>query len=52
MQAQGQITFVLEKRNNHWVIALNHISLVQKIPAVAPAGAVTGQQQPAKPPSN
>jgi ketosteroid isomerase-like protein len=52
MQAQGQTTLVLEKRNNHWVIALNHTSLVQKIPAVAPAGAVTGQQQPTKPPSN
>jgi len=52
MQARGQTTLVLEKRNNHWVIVLNHTSLVQKIPAAAPAGAVTGQQQPTKPPSN
>jgi ketosteroid isomerase-like protein len=52
MQAQGQTTVVVEKRNNHWVIVLNHTSLAQKIPAAAPAGAVTGQQQPTKPPSN
>jgi len=52
MQAQGQTTLVLEKRNNHWVSGLNHTSLVQKIPPAAPAGAVTGQQQPTKPPSN
>jgi len=52
MQAQGQTTVVVEKRNTHWVIVLNHTSLAQKIPAAAPAGAVTGQQQPTKPPSN
>jgi ketosteroid isomerase-like protein len=48
MQSQGQTSVVLEKRNNHWVIALNHTSLAAKPPQVAPA-APSGQQQPAKP---
>jgi ketosteroid isomerase-like protein len=51
MQTQGQTSVVLEKRNNHWVIALNHTSLTPKPPQVAPAGPPSGQQQPAKPPS-
>jgi ketosteroid isomerase-like protein len=51
MQSQGQTSVVLEKRNNHWVIALNHTSLTPKPPQVAPAGPPSGQQQPAKPPS-
>jgi ketosteroid isomerase-like protein len=49
MQSQGQTSVVLEKRNNHWVIALNHTSLTPKLPQVAPASAPPGQQQPAKP---
>jgi len=49
MQSQGQTSVVLEKRNNHWVIALNHTSLTPRPPQVAPAGAPSGQQQPAKP---
>jgi ketosteroid isomerase-like protein len=48
MQSQGQTSLVLEKRNNHWVIALNHTSLAPRPPQVAPA-APSGQQQPAKP---
>jgi ketosteroid isomerase-like protein len=51
MQSQGQTSVVLEKRNNHWVIALNHTSLTPRPPQVAPAGAPSGQQQPAKPAS-
>jgi len=51
MQSQGQTSVVLEKRNNHWVIALNHTSLTPKPPQVAPASAPSGQQEPAKPPS-
>ncbi len=51
MQSQGQTSVVLEKRNNHWVIALNHTSLASKPPQVAPANAPSGQQQPAKPAS-
>lgn len=49
MQSQGQMSVVLEKRNSHWVIVLNHTSLTPKPPQVAPASALPGQQQPAKP---
>lgn len=48
---QGQTTVVLEKRNNHWVIVLNHTSLAPRPPQAAPATAPAGQQ-PAKPPSS
>ncbi len=51
MQSQGQTSVVLEKRNNHWVIALNHTSLASKPLQAAPANAPSGQQQPAKPAS-
>jgi ketosteroid isomerase-like protein len=50
-ESQGQTTVVLEKRNNRWVIVLNHTSLAAKIPQAAPASPPSGQQQPAKPPS-
>jgi ketosteroid isomerase-like protein len=46
--SQGQTTMVLEKRNNHWVIVLNHTSLAPKVPLAAPATAPSAQQ-PAKP---
>jgi len=49
MQSQGQTTLVFEKRNNHWVIVLNHTSVAPKLPQAAPAD--TGKQQ-AKPPSS
>jgi ketosteroid isomerase-like protein len=49
-ESQGQTTVVLEKRNNRWVIVLNHTSLAPKVPQTAPAAAPTGQQ-PAKPTS-
>jgi ketosteroid isomerase-like protein len=48
--SQGQTTVVLEKRNNHWVIVLNHTSLAPKVPITAPATA-PAPQQPAKPTS-
>lgn len=48
--SQGQTTVVLEKRNNHWVIVLNHTSLAPKVPITAPATAPS-PQQPAKPTS-
>jgi ketosteroid isomerase-like protein len=48
-ESQGQTTVVLEKRNNHWVIVLNHTSLASKVPQAAPAP--SGQQQPPKPES-
>jgi len=46
--SQGQTTVVLEKRNNHWLIVLNHTSLAPKVPMSAPAAAPS-PQQPAKP---
>jgi ketosteroid isomerase-like protein len=46
-ESQGHTTVVLEKRNNHWVIVLNHTSLAPRIPQPAPAAA-SGQQQPGK----
>jgi ketosteroid isomerase-like protein len=49
-ESQGQTTVVLEKRNNHWVIVLNHTSLPPRAPQTAPASAPAGQQ-PAKPES-
>jgi ketosteroid isomerase-like protein len=50
-ESQGQSTVVLEKRNNRWVIVLNHTSLAAKVPPAAPASAPSGQQPPVKPPS-
>jgi ketosteroid isomerase-like protein len=47
--SQGQTTVVLEKRNNHWVIVLNHTSIAPRVPQSAPASAPAGQQQPPKP---
>ncbi len=49
--SQGQTTVVLEKRNNHWVIVLNHTSLAPRVPQAVPASAPSGQQPPAKPTS-
>ena len=49
MESQGQTTGVLEKRNNQWVIVLNHTSLAPRVPQAAPPSAPPGQQQPAKP---
>jgi ketosteroid isomerase-like protein len=46
--SQGQTTVVLEKRNNHWLIVLNHTALAAKPPQAAPASAPS-PQQPAKP---
>src|SRR5207245_199134 len=47
--SQGQTTVVLEKRNNHWVIVLNHTSVAPKPAQAVPASAPPEQQQPAKP---
>src|SRR5256886_118011 len=49
MKSQGQTTVVLEKRNNHWVIVLNHTSVAPKPAQAVPASAPPEQQQPAKP---
>ncbi len=49
--SQGQTTVVLEKRDNHWVVVLNHTSLAPKVPQAVPANAPSGREQPPKPPS-
>jgi len=46
--SQGQTTVVLEKRNNHWVIVLNHTSLAAKVAQATPTS-TPAQQQPTKP---
>jgi ketosteroid isomerase-like protein len=48
-ESQGQTTVVLEKRNNHWVIVLNHTSLAPRVPQTVPPSAPSLQQPPAKP---
>jgi len=48
-QSQGHTTVVLEKRENHWVIVLNHTSAAPKPQQPAPASAPSEQQPPAKP---
>src|SRR5713101_1034516 len=50
VSTQGQTTVVLEKRNNHWVIVLNHTSLAAKVAQATPAS-TPAQQQPTKPES-
>lgn len=48
--AQGQTTLVLEKLNNHWVIAHNHTSMVPMTQSSTPANTPnTSQPQPTKP---
>jgi ketosteroid isomerase-like protein len=45
--SQGQTTVVLEKRNNRWVIVLNHTSQAPSPPTNPPAA--KPEEQPAKP---
>jgi ketosteroid isomerase-like protein len=49
--AQGLTTLVLQKRNNHWVIVLNHTSLAQGAPETATSLNTPKAEQPDKPPS-
>jgi ketosteroid isomerase-like protein len=48
-ESQGQTTVVLEKRNNHWVIVLNHTSLAPRPPQATPTSAPSVPPEPAKP---
>jgi ketosteroid isomerase-like protein len=48
-QSYGLTTVVLEKRDGHWLIVLNHTSLAQVPPKSAPVSAPSGQQPPQKP---
>ena len=47
MQSQGQATVVMEKRNGHWLIVHNHMSLTPPAPGTTTTPAP--QQAPAKP---
>jgi len=42
--ARGQTTYVLVKRDNHWLIAHDHTSVVQSVQPQAPAGAAAPQK--------
>jgi ketosteroid isomerase-like protein len=48
-QSQGQTTVVLEKRNNRWVIALNHTSLASRPPQATPVAAPADKPTPDQP---
>ena len=51
--ARGQTTYVFTKKDNHWLIAHDHTSVVQTAPAQAPNSAVPGgATPPAKPTGN
>ena len=48
--ARGQTTYVFIKKDNHWLIAHDHTSVVQTAPAQAPTNTVPGgAATPAKP---
>lgn len=48
--ARGQTTYVLVKRENHWLIAHDHTSVVQTVQPQAPSGAApAGAPAPVKP---
>jgi SnoaL-like domain len=48
--ARGQTTYVFIKKDNHWLIAHDHTSVVQTAPAQAPSNTVPGgAATPAKP---
>jgi uncharacterized protein (TIGR02246 family) len=42
--ARGQTTYVLVKRDNHWLIAHDHTSVVQSVQPQAPVGAAAPQK--------
>ena len=42
--ARGQTTYVLVKRDNHWLIAHDHTSVVQSVQPQSPAGAAAPQK--------
>jgi ketosteroid isomerase-like protein len=49
--AQGLTTLVLQKRNNHWVIVLNHTALAQESSQTSSPADTPKGEPPAKPPS-
>jgi len=51
--ARGQTTYVFIKKDNHWLIAHDHTSVIQAAPAQAPSNTVPGSAAPpAKPAAN
>jgi ketosteroid isomerase-like protein len=51
--ARGQTTYVFIKKDNHWLIAHDHTSVIQALPAQAPSNTVPGSAAPpAKPAAN
>jgi ketosteroid isomerase-like protein len=48
-ESHGQTTVVMEKRDGHWLIVLNHTSLAPVPPKMTPPSAPSGQQPPQKP---
>ncbi|HEY8715577.1 MAG TPA: nuclear transport factor 2 family protein [Candidatus Acidoferrum sp.] len=48
--AQGQTTLVMEKRNNHWIVVLNHTSMVPP-PNPGSSTPAEGTQPTSQPPS-
>jgi len=50
--ARGQTTYVFVKKDNHWLIAHDHTSVVQTAPAQAPGNTVPGSAAPPAKPAN
>jgi len=44
--ARGQTTYVFIKKDNHWLIAHDHTSVIQAAPAQAPSNTVPGSAAP------
>jgi ketosteroid isomerase-like protein len=50
--ARGQTTYVFIKKDNHWLIAHDHTSVIQAVPAQAPSNTVPGSAAPPATPAN
>jgi ketosteroid isomerase-like protein len=50
--ARGQTTYVFIKKDNHWLIAHDHTSVIQAVPAQAPSNTVPGSAAPPASPAN
>ena len=50
--ARGQTTYVFIKKDNHWLIAHDHTSVIQAAPAQAPSNTVPGSAAPPATPAH
>jgi ketosteroid isomerase-like protein len=50
--ARGQTTYVFIKKDNHWLIAHDHTSVIQAVPAQAPSNTVPGSAAPPATPAD